>query len=126
MRRKLEFEAEKRDDLIWIYTLSGDLFGSAEGYAFQDEVRERVAAGARKVLVDLSAVHRIDSSGVGILVTIMWSTSQAGGGLVMAALPKRVEQVLSIAMLLERIDHAETVEAGLAKLGEMPLTSVPS
>ena len=119
MKKKLRFEAKQRDDVTWVYALSGNLFGSPEGYAFQEAVRDSVAGGARKVVVDLSSVERIDSSGIGILVTIMWSASNSGGGLILAALPKRVEQVLSIAMLLEHIGHADTVDSGLAQLDAM-------
>ena len=121
MKKKLEFTAIQRDDHTWIYAASGQLYGLNDGYKFQDDVRERVAAGARKVVVDLSAVDRIDSSGIGILVTIMWSASNAGGGLILAALPERIEHLLSMAMLLDHIDHAETVEEAVAKLNAMDL-----
>ena len=116
MKKKLEFEVSQRDEVTWIYTVSGNLYGSTGGYGFQDAVRDRVATGARKIVVDLSSVDRIDSTGIGILVTIMWSASQAGGRLVMTALPQRVERVLSLAMLLDHIDRAETVEEALTKL----------
>jgi anti-sigma B factor antagonist len=121
MKKKLEFSANRRDDLTWIYTVSGHLYGLNNGYTFQDDVRERVSAGARKVVVDLSEVERIDSSGIGILASLMFSASQAGGGLVLAALPKRIEQLLSMAMLLDHIDHADSVDEALAKLDAMDL-----
>jgi anti-anti-sigma factor len=121
MKKKLEFTAIQRDDHTWIYTASGHLYGLNDGYKFQDDVRDRVAAGARKVVVDLSAVDRIDSSGIGILVTIMWSASNAGGGLILAALPERIEHLLSMAMLLDHIDHADTVDEAVAKLNAMDL-----
>lgn len=121
MKRKLEFATTQRDDLTWVYTVSGHLYGLSGGYAFQDDVRQRVAAGARKIVADLSSVVSIDSSGVGVLMAIMFSTSQAGGGLVVAGLSEKVERVLSLAMLLDHIDHAKTVEQALAKLDAMNL-----
>jgi anti-anti-sigma factor len=121
MKKKLEFAAERRDDRTWVYTVSGHLYGLNNGYTFQDDVRARVAEGARKVVIDLSAVERIDSSGIGILASIMFSASQAGGGLVLAALPKRIEHLLSMAMLLDHIDHADTVDGALSKLNAMDL-----
>jgi anti-sigma B factor antagonist len=120
-KNKLEFRGEARDELTWVYTLSGNLFGSPEGYGFQEEVRQRIVSGARRVVIDLAAVDRIDSSGVGILVATMWSASQAGAGLVLAALSPKVEKVLSIAMLLDHIDHAGSVDEALTTLGAMQL-----
>ena len=123
---KLEILSEVRDDQTWIYRLAGSLYGSTEGYGFQDEVRKRIAGGGRKIVIDLAGVERIDSSGIGILVAIMWSASQAGGGLILAALSSRVEKVLSIAMLLDHVDHADSVDEALTRLDQMDLGSAAS
>jgi anti-sigma B factor antagonist len=120
-RKPLQVRREEPDPRTAVYALSGDLFGSPEGYAFQDEVRKRVSGGGRRVVLEMAGVEKIDSSGVGILVALMWSASNAGAGLVLAALPQRVEKVLSIAMLLQHIDHADSVEAARARLDEMGL-----
>ncbi|NIM00724.1 MAG: STAS domain-containing protein [Acidobacteria bacterium] len=112
----LEFRSEKEASGALVYTLGGNLFGSPEGYAFQDDVRGAVAEGPRGIVVDVSAVQRLDSSGVGILLTIMWSASQAGTKLILAALPERIEKILSVAVALEHIEHAPTLNEALARL----------
>lgn len=117
-RHTLRYTVEPRDEAILIFHLSGDLYGSDEGYAFQNEVRAKVAAGHRKIVIDLGEVRRIDSSGVGILVAVMWSCYQAGGALALASLPSTVEKVLGIAMLLDRMTHAGSVDEALTRLGE--------
>ncbi len=116
MKSKLEVRSETRGDQVCVYTLSGDLFGSSDGYAFQDEVRQLASSGIRGIVIDFATVQRIDSSGVGIVVAMMWSASQAGGRLILAALPERIREVLSIAMLLDHVDHTDTVQQALAKL----------
>jgi len=121
--KKLEVSGETRDGRTWIYTLSGNFFGSPEGYAFQETVRQNIAAGARRVIIDLEKIDRIDSSGIGILMALMWSASQAGAGLVLAAVSPTVEKVLSVAMLLEHIEHAGSVDEALSKLDAMELGS---
>ena len=120
-KNKFEVASVARDDETRVYTLSGSLFGSSDAYAFQEDVRQKIASGTRKVVIDLATVERIDSSGIGILVAIMWSASQGGAGLILAALSAKVEQVLSIAMLLDHIDHAASVEDALARLDQMDL-----
>ena len=114
--KKLDYTATESEGHSTIYTLSGRLYGSTEGYAFQETVRQRVAAGANRIVIDLSGVESIDSSGVGILVTVMWSASRAGGHLVLASLSEHVRQVLGLALLLDHIDHAESVGEALGKL----------
>jgi len=114
--KSLEVQSVARDDQTWVYTLTGDLYSNTDGYGFQEEVRGKIAAGAKGIVIDLAGVKRIDSSGIGILVAVMWSASNAGGKLVLAALSPKVHDVLSIAMLLDHIDHADSTEEALAKL----------
>ena len=102
---------------VIVYTLTGALMGMPTSYELQDEVRGRIADGARRIVLDLEGVTKIDSAGVGILASLMWSASQAGANLVLATLPPTVEKILGIAMLLERIDHADSRAAAIAMLG---------
>lgn len=116
MKRDFSATIEERGDQTLICRLHGDLYGSPEAYAFQDDLRDRIAAGRRKVVLDLAQAGKIDSSGVGILVALMWSCYQAKGAMVLASLPPIIEKVLGIAMLLDRMTHAGSVDEALAKL----------
>jgi anti-sigma B factor antagonist len=116
MSHKLEYGSESHGDMTWVYTLTGDLYGNAGGYALQDEIRAKIASGAHCIVIDLSGVEKMDSAGIGVLIAIMWSASRAGGRLILAALSPKVRDLLSIAMLLDHMDHAETVEEALAKM----------
>lgn len=117
LKKKLEVRDETRGDQTRVYTLAGSLYGSPAGYGFQESVRKDVASGVKRIVVDLAAIERIDSSGIGILVATMWSASQAGAGLALASISPKVEKVLSIAMLLDHIEHADSVDAAVEKLG---------
>jgi len=116
IKNPLEVHSESIDDCTSVITLSGNLFGTSPGYDLQNEVKKMVSDGSTGIVVDLAKVDRIDSSGIGILMAMMWSASQAGGNLVLACIPPRVEKVLGLVMLLDRIDHADSVQEALAKL----------
>ncbi len=116
VKKPLEVQSESIDDSTWIITLSGNLFGSPQGFDLQNEVREKISGGTTRIVVDLATIDRIDSSGIGILMAMMWSASQAGGRFILASIPPRVEKVLGIVMLLDHIDHADSVQEALAKL----------
>lgn len=120
-RKKLDFSVESRDSKTSVYLLAGDLFGTGRGYEFQEDVRRAVAEGRRRFVVDLAGVERIDSSGIGILAAVIFSTSRAGGGVVLSSLPGRVEQILGVAMLLDHVARAGSVDEALARLDEMDL-----
>jgi len=61
-------------------------------------------------------VERVDSCGIGILASLMWSASQAGSRMVLAAIPSHVEKLLQIVTLLDHVDHAASREAAMALL----------
>jgi anti-anti-sigma factor len=116
---RLSFASAPRDGGIEVFTLEGDLFGSTGAYDFQENVRAKLTLGTRGVVIDLEKVTRIDSTGIGVLVALMWSASSSAAGLVLASLPGRVEKILEIAMLLDHIDHADSVDEAVRKLQAM-------
>jgi len=119
IRKKLEYSRETQgaaDRELVVFTLAGSLAGAEPAYGFQDDVRQLIAAGVKRFVIDLAGVDRIDSCGVGILASLMWSASQAEAGMVFAAIPPQVEKLLQIVMLLDHIDHAPSREAAIALL----------
>jgi anti-anti-sigma factor len=123
---KMSIEIKEHESGTLIFALNGNLHGSPEGYEFQDEVRNRFSAGARRIIVDLAEVGRIDSCGIGILAAIAMSAQNAGGGLVLASLPQRIEQILGVTHFLEFVDHAGSIPEALQKLDEMNLPEKPA
>ena len=123
---KLSIEISEHESGATIFSLCGDLHGTTEGYAFQDQVRDRFLTGTRKIVIDLAAVKRIDSCGIGILAAIAMSAQNAGAGLLLASLPERIEQILGVTHFLEFVDHAASIPEALSKLDEMKLPGKPS
>jgi len=72
-------------------------------------VRRSIAEGSARLVVDLSDVAFLDSSGLGALVACLKSARQAGGDLRIAAPSKQVMMVLQLSNLdrvLARFDTA--------------------
>lgn len=66
---------------------------------FRDTLRELVAKGQKKVLLNLADVSYIDSSGIGELVSGFTSVTNQGGQLKLLNLNKRVKDLLQITKL---------------------------
>jgi anti-sigma B factor antagonist len=62
-------------------------------------VAERIAAGDRLIVVDLSATEFVDSSGLGALVSCLKSARQVGGDLRIVAPSEQVAMVLRMTNL---------------------------
>ena len=66
---------------------------------FRETLRELVAKGHKKVLLNLADVSYIDSSGIGELVSGFTSVTNQGGQLKLLNLNKRVQDLLQITKL---------------------------
>jgi anti-anti-sigma factor len=64
--------------------------------AFFSEVRKRVEAGARRVVIDLGVVSYLDSASIGCLMDIHRLLQERGGTLRLAGLQPRVETMISM------------------------------
>ncbi len=67
--------------------------------ALKNLVEESVADGRPRIVVDLSDVTFIDSSGLGALIAGLKATRTAGGDLRIAAVPEQVMMVLRLTNL---------------------------
>ena len=67
--------------------------------AFRETIKDLVAKGQKKVLLNLAEISYIDSSGIGEMVSGFTSVSNAGGQLKLLNLTKRVQDLLQITKL---------------------------
>ena len=75
--------------------------GSVE---IRNKIRDLLAAGNDKILLNLGDVSYVDSSGIGELVSCYTSVSNQGGQLKLLNLTKRLEELLAITKLLTVFD----------------------
>jgi anti-sigma B factor antagonist len=66
---------------------------------FRDTIRDLAAKGNQKLLLNLSEVSYIDSSGIGELVSGFTTVTNHGGQLKLIGLTKRVKDLLQITKL---------------------------
>ncbi len=66
---------------------------------FSDTIRDLAAKGSKKLLVNLSEVSYIDSSGIGEMVSSYTTITNHGGQLKLLGLSKKVKDLLQITKL---------------------------
>lgn len=77
--------------------------GDATG-KLRDTIRNLIATGKKKIVLNLAHVDYIDSSGVGELVSSFTAVRNAGGDLKLLALTKKVHDVLNVTKLYTVFD----------------------
>jgi anti-sigma B factor antagonist len=63
---------------------------------FSTTVTDLIAAGERRVLVDLSVVNYVDSASIGCLMDLYRQAVAAGGAVKLTGVQKRVETMLTM------------------------------
>jgi anti-sigma B factor antagonist len=84
---------------VTILQLSGRLELEEGDLDFRDHVDRLVAGGRLQILLDLKAVTRIDSAGIGMLVSKYLSTQKRGGTIKLLHLTRRSDHLMDITRL---------------------------
>jgi len=82
-----------------VITLAGKLMLGPEGDRILSLVEERLAAGSRKFVFDLSGVTLIDSTGIGRFIASFNKIMAAGGEMRMAGATGHVMQSFRVSLL---------------------------
>jgi anti-sigma B factor antagonist len=84
---------------VTILRMSGRLELEEGDLDLRDHVDRLVAGGRLKILLDLKAVTRIDSAGIGMLVSKYLSTQKRGGTIKLLHLTRRSDHLMDITRL---------------------------
>lgn len=84
---------------VTVIDASGRITLGEGASTFRDTVRDLAAQGSKKLLLNLSEVSYIDSSGIGEMVSGFTTVTNHGGRLKLLGLSKRVKDLLQITKL---------------------------
>ena len=99
---------------VTILDLSGKITLGEGGLTLREEVRNIVAKGSKKILLNLGNINYIDSSGIGELVSGFTSVRNAGGELKLLNLTKKVRDLLVITKLVTVFDVKDDEASAVA------------
>ncbi|GAB3604745.1 STAS domain-containing protein [Conyzicola nivalis] len=94
----MEFETRTIDELVTVIRGEGRL-NMVSAPLLREAVTDAISKGRPRVVVDLSGVDFMDSSGLGALVGCLKTARQAGGDLRIAAPSEQVTMVLQLSNL---------------------------
>jgi anti-sigma B factor antagonist len=109
-----DLESTRRGDIVIIV-----LRGSLDITSLDDLKSEVIAieeARVRKVVVDLRGLRQIDSSGVGVIVSLFKRIGKAGGQVRVTGLTGQPQAVFKVLGFDKAFDVCDTVEDALKRL----------
>jgi anti-sigma B factor antagonist len=84
---------------VEVVQISGRIELGEGSAAVRDVVRDLLAKGRKKILLNLADVDYIDSAGLGSLVSAFTSVRNAGGELKLVYLTKKIQDLLQMTRL---------------------------
>lgn len=107
----MQLLAETRADMLVVHAMD-DRIDAAVAIQFKERMREIVATHSQRVVLDLSRVGFLDSSGLGAVVAVM-KLLGPGRKLEIAGLTPTVEKVFRLTRMDSVFTIHQTVPAGL-------------
>jgi anti-sigma B factor antagonist len=99
---------------VQILDCSGKITLGEGTMAIRNTVREVLKNGGKKIVLNLSDVNYIDSSGIGELVSTYTTVTNNGGQLKLLNLTKKIQELLAITKLLTVFQVYDSEQAALA------------
>ncbi|MEA2162541.1 MAG: anti-sigma factor antagonist [Thermoanaerobaculia bacterium] len=99
---------------IEIIKLDGKITIGAGDQQLRDVIANAVASGKNKILLDLSGVTTIDSSGIGELVGSYTTATNRGGKLKLLHLPAKLNELLHVTQLITVFEVYENEDEAVA------------
>jgi anti-sigma B factor antagonist len=105
---------------VTIVDLSGRITLGEGSVVLRDTIRDLIAKGDKKILLNLGEVTYIDSSGIGELVSAFTTVRNQGGELKLLNLTKKVHDLLQITKLYTVFDIKDDEAAAIKSFTKMP------
>ncbi len=105
----MSFSSSEREGVL-VIVMEGNMLGGTEAYPLREYLHSAVQNGKKNIVVDLSQVARINSSGLGMLIGALTTMKNAGGSLKLAGVNDTIRNLISIAKLSSVFETYSTVD----------------
>ena len=103
-----------QDHDVLVFELKGKIMGGPDAVIFHDELKKAVAAGQRKIVLDLGQVEWMNSSGLGMLISALTTTRNNNGEMKLACSTDKITSLLVITKLDSVFETFATVNDAVA------------
>ena len=109
---------ERVVDGVAVVALEGRIVLGEESNALREKVKSLLAAGQKKIVLNMSNVTYIDSSGLGTLVASHSSTRAQDASLKLSNLGAKFQEILQVTKLVTVFEVYPSEAAAIASFGK--------
>jgi anti-sigma B factor antagonist len=101
-----------------VIELKGNVMGGDDTKEFTETLHKLIDEGKKNIIVDLSGVKFMNSSGLGMLISGLTTMKKAEGHLKLANVTDKIESLLIITKLITIFESYESVDEAVKSLPE--------
>ena len=108
----------KADSEVMVLHLQGKIMGGPDHELFHSEIKTLIKEGYVDILLNLSKVNWINSTGLGVLVSAYHTLKKSGGRLKICEVSERIDNILNVTQLklvFETYDSCQEAMASFKK-----------
>ncbi|RKX28902.1 MAG: anti-sigma factor antagonist [Candidatus Zixiibacteriota bacterium] len=106
--------ADREQDGVIVLEPKGKIMGGPDATLLHDKLHEIIEAGKKKVVIDLSKVDWMNSTGLGILISSYSTLRKSDGELKLANVTEKIQSLLTITKLVTVFDAHDSVEEAIS------------
>jgi anti-sigma B factor antagonist len=111
--RPLKIKRKAESDVMVLH-LSGKIMGGPDHELFHTEIKTLIKEGYVDILLNLSKVNWINSTGLGVLVSAYHTLKKSGGRLKICEVSERIDNILNVTQLKLVFETYETCQEAKA------------
>ncbi len=111
----MNFNHQLKDQILEL-SLNGDLIGESSGLDIIEVINNYIQDSVRLCLIDISGLRYINSSGIGVLITVLTKFRNKGGEVCLLNPSENVKKLLIITKLNAIFNIVETREDAIETL----------
>lgn len=96
-----------------VIEVKGNVMGGPDATEFSNMLHKLLSENKKNMVIDLSSVKFMNSSGLGMLISGLTTVTKDGGKLKLANIGDKIESLLMITKLITIFDTHESVEEAL-------------
>jgi anti-sigma B factor antagonist len=105
--------SEKYDAVI--IQLKGNVMGGEDTKDFNETLHKLIEDSKKNIIIDLSGVKFMNSSGLGMLIGGLTTVKKAEGRLILAGVTDKIESLLIITKLITIFETADNLDDAVKK-----------
>lgn len=106
--------SHREQDGVVILEPKGKIMGGPDATVLHDQIHGAIGRGKLHVVIDLSKVDWMNSTGLGILIAGLTTMRDNKGELKLAAVTEKIQSLLTITKLITVFEAHDTVDQAIA------------